>query len=122
MNLSLYQRIGGKSTVQAAVNIFYDKFMQNKEIAPFFKGVSMTNQVKIMHRFISMILKGDTGYSHEAMRKAHAPLVRKGLNDHHMDVFNQTMTETLKQLDIPVEYIEEFIEISESYRSDVLVR
>lgn len=122
MNLTLYQRIGGKSTVQAAVNIFYEKFIPNPEVKPFFEGVSITNQVRIMQRFITIILKGNTHYDREQLRQAHRPLISKGLSDHHMDLFNQTMAETLKQLDIPIELIAEFIEVSESYRDDILVR
>jgi hemoglobin len=119
---SLYQRIGGEPAVHATVNIFYDKFMQNSEVAFFFNDVPMAHQAKIMQKFISMILKSDRNYNHLALRKAHAPLVKKGLNDQHMDIFINTMRETLEQLDIPFEFIEEFIEIAESYRNDVLLK
>ena len=122
MNLSLYQRIGGEVTVQAVVNIFYDKFKKNNQIEMFFDGISMPNQVKIMQRFITIVLKGDTEYNRVAMRRAHAPLVRKGLNSYHVDLFTQTMIDSLMQLNVPKELIGEFRDISESYRDDVLNR
>ena len=122
MDLNLFERIGGEPTVEAAVNKFYDKFIQQPEITQFFNQVRLPAQIDKMRNFITLSLTRNTQYSREAIRLAHAPLVERGLNDKHFDLFVSIMNETLVELHIPKELIEEFIQISEDYRDDVLNR
>ena len=35
---SLYERLGGKPAVEAAVGVFYERIMSDKGLIPFFKG------------------------------------------------------------------------------------
>lgn len=120
MNLSLYHRVGGEATVQAAVNIFYDKFTNNPSMARYFGNTSMLHQSQMLENFITIALKSDTDYDRDAMRNAHASSVKKGMSNSHVDFFINTLAESLAELDVPPDYIEEFIEIAESYRADVL--
>jgi hemoglobin len=122
MDLNLFERIGGEPTVEAAVNKFYDKFIEQPEITQFFNQIRLPAQIDKMRNFITLSLTGNTQYSREAIRQAHAPLVERGLNDKHFDLFVSIMNETLVELDIPKELIEEFVQISEDYRDDVLNR
>ena len=41
---SLYERLGGKPAVEAAVGVFYERIMSDKGLIPFFKGVDMVKQ------------------------------------------------------------------------------
>lgn len=122
MNESLFNRIGGEAAVEAAVNLFYDKFLQYEEVKPFFKGISIPDQQHKIRVFFTQALGGPCEHTAHDIRKAHAPLVMQGLNDHHVDLFIQLMQETLDELNIPMELIEEFIEIAESFRNDVLCK
>ena len=56
------------------------------------------------------------------MRKAHAHLVEKGLNDTHLDAVMEHLTGTLEELKVPKELIDEVAAIAESTRNDVLGR
>lgn len=119
---NLFFRIGGEAAVEAAVNIFYEKFLQNKEIVSFFEETSMPLQIEKMRNFLRLMMQENTHYDRELVRSAHAPLLEKGLSDRHFDIFVELMQETLIELEIPKEIIGEFMLIAEIYRDDVLSR
>ena len=54
------------------------------------------------------------------MRKGHAHLVSKGLNDSHFDAVIENMAATLKELKVPDHLIGQAAAIAESTRNDVL--
>jgi hemoglobin len=122
MNESLFDRIGGEAAVEAAANLFYEKFLTYDEIKPFFKHISIPNQRNKIRAFFTQALGGPCEYTAYDLRHAHAPLLNLGLNDDHVDLFIQLMRETLIELHIPKELVEEFVEVAESFRNDVLCR
>ncbi|WP_170115217.1 group I truncated hemoglobin [Pleionea mediterranea] len=120
MNQTLFYRVGGEAAVEAAVNRFYDKFLQQESIIDFFENVSIPEQKNKFRLFFTQILGGPYTTSNIEIRRVHAPLVERGLNDQHYDLFLKLMEQTLRELEIPEELIEEFIDLTESFRKDVL--
>ncbi len=43
-NLSIYDRIGGEASIDAAVDLFYTKVLADTVVAHFFKSVDMKKQ------------------------------------------------------------------------------
>ncbi|MGX5200911.1 group I truncated hemoglobin [Aliikangiella sp. IMCC44632] len=121
-DLTLYNKIGGASAVEAAVHIFYQKFLEHPEITAYFEDIDMFRQEQKLRDFLTMVLKNVNSYSPQRIRDAHAPSVGNGLNDKHFDIFINIMEETLLELNIPEIYVEEFTYIAESFRKDVLLK
>ena len=119
---SLYERIGGSDAVKAAVDIFYDKVLADDRINAFFTGVDMEKQRGKQRAFLVMAFGGPNTYTGEDMRKGHAHLVAKGLNDAHFDAVVENLAGTLKQLGVGDAEIGEVAKIAESVRADVLGR
>jgi hemoglobin len=117
---SLFDRIGGEAAVNAAVDIFYRKVLADDRISSFFEGVDMENQAAKQKAFLTMAFGGPHNYSGEDMRKGHAHLVAKGLNDSHFDAVMENLGATLAELNVPGELIAEAAAIAESTRNDVL--
>ncbi len=117
---SLYERIGGDAAVNAAVDVFYRKVLADDRINKFFEGVDMEKQSAKQKAFLTMALGGPNNYTGEDMRKGHAHLVEKGLNDSHFDAVMENLGATLTELDVPNDLIAEAAAIAESTRSDVL--
>ncbi len=122
MSDSLYDRLGGEAAVDAAVDIFYRKVLSDDRINEFFDGVDMDRQAAKQKAFLTMAFGGPNNYTGEDMRKGHAHLVARGLNDSHFDAVVENLGNTLKELGVSDELIGEVAAIAETTRNDVLGR
>lgn len=118
----LYERIGGSNAVRAAVGVFYDKVLADPQLAPFFQGVDMARQASKQRAFLIMAFGGPNTYTGADMRRGHAHLVGRGLNDAHFDAVVGHLAATLAELGVADADIAEVAAIAESVRDDVLGR
>jgi hemoglobin len=118
--MGLYEEIGGAPAVDAAVDIFYQKVIQDPRISRFFKGVDMAKQAAKQKAFLTMAFGGPNKYTGLDMRKGHAHLVKRGLDDSHFDAVVEDLGATLKELKVPDHLIAQAAAIAETTRNDVL--
>jgi hemoglobin len=119
-NQSLYERLGGEPAVNASVDIFYRKVLNDYRINRFFGDVDMDQQIAKQRAFFTMAFGGPNNYTGQDMRNAHARLVKLGLNDSHFDAVMEHLGATLTELKVPANLIAEAAAIAESTRNDVL--
>ncbi len=117
---TLYEKLGGASAVTAAVNIFYRKVLNDDRINHFFDGVDMHRQMVKQVEFLTLALGGPNSYSGADLRRGHAHLVGKGLNDTHFDAVLEHLGATLTELKVPAQLIAQAAAIVESARQEVL--
>jgi hemoglobin len=117
---SLYERLGGEAAVAAAVVRFYEKVMADPSLVGFFKGLDMSKQIDKQIAFMSMVFGGPSRYTGQDLRRAHAPLVRRGLGNAHFDAVAAHLGSTLAELGIPEELVAEVLVLVGSTRPDVL--
>jgi hemoglobin len=122
MTQSLYDRIGGEATVNAAVDIFYRKVLADDRINKFFEDIDMDRQAAKQKAFLILVLGGPNQYGGKDMRAGHAQLVQRGLNDTHFKAVMENLAATLRELDVPAELIAEVAAITEGTRREVLSR
>ncbi|MDX8398910.1 MAG: group 1 truncated hemoglobin [Gallionellaceae bacterium] len=118
--MSVYEEIGGEAAMDAAVELFYRKVLSDDRIKSFFEGTDMVKQAAKQKAFLTMALGGPNNYTGEDMRKGHAHLVAKGLNDSHFDAVMENLGATLTELGVPGNLITQAAAIAESTRNDVL--
>ena len=118
----MFERIGGKDAVNAAVDIFYEKVMADPELKPFFDGVDMARQRNKQKAFLTYAFGGAPNYSGKNMREAHKRLVERGMNSLHFDAVMGHLGNTLKELNVPNNLIQEAAQIAMSTKNDVLNR
>lgn len=120
---ALYEKLGGKDAVNAAVDIFYKKVLADDRINFFFEDVDMKRQVAKQKAFMTYAFGGAPSYSGLSMRKAHEHLVKeRGLSDEHFDAVAENLQSTLIELTVPEDLIAEVMEIVGSTRDDILNR
>jgi hemoglobin len=119
---SLYEQLGGEAAVDAAVDIFYRKVLSDDRISAFFDNVDMDRQAAKQKAFLTMAFGGPNHYTGADMRRGHAHLVKRGLNDSHFDAVVELLGQTLAELKVPTALIAQVAAIAESTRKDVLDR
>ncbi|MBL4802511.1 MAG: group 1 truncated hemoglobin [Emcibacter sp.] len=119
---TLYENIGGAPAVNAAVDLFYNKISAENSLTTFFKDMNMTQQKSKMKKFLTLLMTGQAESSHEYMRNSHKHLVEEGLNDHHFDTVGALLKDTMKELNIPYNFIDQILGAVEDLRDPVLNR
>jgi len=119
---ALFERIGGKPAVNAAVDLFYEKILADPRVSEFFEGVDIERQKAKQKGFLTMAFGGPTQYTGRALREAHAPLVERGLRDVHVDVVAELLGATLDELGVAAQERDEALAIANSVRDEVLDR
>ncbi len=118
--LSLYERIGGAAAVDAAVEVFYKKVINDYRINRFFDGVDMAKQIAKQKTFFTMAFGGPNNYAGADLRSAHSKLVKIGLGNDQFNAVMEHLGDTLKELKVPQDLIEEVMTLAEGTRTDVL--
>ena len=117
---SLYERIGGEAAVNAAVDVFYGKVLDDYRINRFFNNTDMAKQVEHLKAFMTVAFGGPNNYTGRSLRDGHARLVKMGLNDSHFDAVMEHLGATMQELSVPGELIAEAAALVESVRGEVL--
>ncbi len=118
--LTLYERIGGKEAVNKAVEIFYQKILQDDLIKHFFNDIDMKLQVEKQKSFLTYAFGGPVNYSGKDLASAHSRLVANGLDHKHFDAVAQHLQNTLVQLGLTADLVDEVMQLVGSTRGDVL--
>jgi hemoglobin len=121
-NVSLFDQLGGAAAVDAAVDVFYRKVLNDYRINRFFDNSDMEVQAAKQKAFLTMAFGGPNNYTGKDLRTAHARFVKMGLNDSHFDIVMEHLTATLVELNVPSELISQVATLAESTRADILGR
>ena len=119
---TIYEQIGGSAAVEAAVDIFYRKVLTDDRVSRFFDDVDMDRQSAKQKAFLTMVFGGPANYAGQDMRRGHLHLVARGMNDDHVDAVIELLGETLTELNVPAEIINQIAAVANSVRDDVLDR
>lgn len=114
---SLFEKLGGEASVNAAVDIFYRKVLSDSTISHFFDKTDMESQHAKQKAFLTMAFGGPSHYTGKDMREAHKHM---NLTEAHFTAVATHLSDTLKELNVPEELINEVMAIAASTHDDVL--
>jgi hemoglobin len=118
MSNTLYDQLGGFSAVRKLVSDFYDRVLEEDDLAPFFKDTDMAHLIDHQTKFWTTLLGGPASYTTDQLRKIHATM---GIEDRHFDLVAELVAETLEDHDIDEEHARSFIDNLASYRSCIVI-
>ena len=114
----LYELIGGRRTVWAATERFYEKVMEDESLRHFFTRTDMAHLRSRQSMFISMLLGGL--YTGMDIHDAHVRARSHGLNDAHFDAFLKHFRAALEEVGVKAEKADKVMKLLESRRKEVL--
>ncbi len=116
---SLYQRLGGKAAIDAAVELFYEKVLADERVSFFFEEINMNAQKRKQKEFLSAALGSPVPWTGKDMREAHKNL---DLRESDFAAIAGHLNATLVELGVGEELIAEVMTIVASTKEDVLNR
>ena len=119
MTQSLFDNIGGETAVDAAVDLFYRKVLNDDRISRYFDDVDMNEQRAKQKSFLTMVFGGPNDYTGESLREAHKDLVDDGLDDSHFDAVAVHLQNTLDELGVPADLVNQVMAIAPGPRKAV---
>lgn len=119
---TLFEMIGGRQTIQAAVRSFYDRVLADDTLRLFFGDVEMNHLRARQSMFLSMLLGGRTVYTGRDIRDAHAGSRIKGLSDSHFDLLLNHFQGALEEVGVQSDNIQKVMAMLEGTRDAVLNR
>jgi hemoglobin len=120
---TLFQKLGGTTAVDLAVDKFYERVLSDNRIKHFFTNIDMDKQRTHQKAFLTYALGGTDKYSGRHMREAHKSLVlQQGLNSEHFDAVVENLMITLKEMGVGEELLSQVAAIvtNPQHKKDVL--
>ncbi len=118
----LYEKVGGRATINKLVQMFYDRVQADPRLAPFFPHTDMDTLRARQAMFLTMLLGGSKSFNGRNLTAAHAGARAQGLDDTHFDGLLTHFRESLQQLGVAPDYIQEMLRLLETTRNAVLGR
>ncbi len=115
--MSIYEKLGGAASIDAAVDIFYRKVLSDDRISHFFDTVDMDSQHVKQKAFLTMAFGGPNEYTGKDMREAHKHM---NLTEEHFGAVAECLVGTLKELNVGEDDINDVVNVALSVKDDVL--
>ena len=98
---SIYEQIGGMGTIDAVVEVMFNRIMGDLRLNTFFEGAPTDHIQGRLRDYLSKICGGPDGYGKVDLKRPHAGVVARGMNDGHFDAFAGHLQAALNALEVP---------------------
>jgi hemoglobin len=118
----LYEKIGGRGTISNLVKVFYAKVRADEKVGRFFQGTDMDNLYARQAMFLTMLLGGAQRFTGRDLVEAHAGARTLGMDDASFDILMKYFRESLEEINVQSDYVDEVMQRLETTRDQVLGR
>ena len=118
----LYEKVGGSTTINQLVKLFYDRVLADPRLGSFFPHTDMATLRAQQAMFITMLLGRSRSFNGRDLTTAHAAARAQGLNDADFDALLGHFEAALEELDVAEDYTREILALLETTRNAVLGR
>ena len=114
---NLYDRIGGHDALNAVVETFYARVMQDERVCTLFEDVDVERLKRKQVSFLRYAFGGSSSYKGKELRKAHAHLQ---LNHIHWHAVVDDLIFSLNEHEVDRELVNSVLAIVDGAKKDVL--
>jgi hemoglobin len=114
---SYYERIGGAPTIRVAVERFYQRILDDAELAPYFAEIDMPRLKRHQVQLLSTVLGGPNEYAGRDLAVAHGG---RGITDRHYAKVADHLATTLRDLGAPSDVITAVAETLDGVRPQIV--
>jgi hemoglobin len=118
----LFETIGGRGMIEAAIGSFYRRVLEDENLRGFFHATDMAHLRSGQSMFISMLLGGRVDYSGKDIKAAHAQARAEGLTGEHLDAFLKHFRAAIDEVGVEPDKAEKVMKLLEAQRAAVLNR
>jgi hemoglobin len=119
---NLFESVGGRRTISAAVDSFYRRVLADETVKHFFDATDMEHLRARQSMFVSMLVGGKIVYTGKDLTSAHARSRMDGLNDAQFDTLLKHFRDALNEAGVAGGNVEKIMALLEGTRSAVLNR
>lgn len=119
---TLFDMIGGRLKINAAVDSFYKKVLADESLRPFFEGIGQDHLRARQSMFVSMLLGGKVVYTGKDLGAAHDHPRRMGMNESHFEAFLNHFRAALEEVGVQGDRLEQIIKLLDQSRGAILNR
>ena len=109
----MLEKLGGREVLQKAIDIFYQKQLEDDRLMAFFHGVDV--EIIKWHQFnlmsIAFTAVPDNFDLKHLLLTRHQRLYDEGLSEEHFDMVLQHFKDTLKEMNVEPELAKEALEV-----------
>jgi len=113
MSKSVYDEIGGFTSVRKLITAFYDNVLDCDEVSILFENVNMERLIDHQSKFFSMLLGGPASFTDQELIQAH---MRLGISSHQFDLTKECLVETMEDFELSDKHIDFISNAFESKR------
>lgn len=114
---TLYERIGGSKAIEAAIEAFYERVLDDERVSHYFDGIDIERLKRRQKTFFEYGTGGPAEYDIGLIKILHA---RLDIDQEAYEVFTGHFEDTLKAFDVPEQEREEVMAAIHSFRDDVV--
>lgn len=114
------QDFGTSASIDAAVELFYRKALNDRRLNGFFHGIDVERQIERQKALLAMAFGGARNPRGPALPGAHRRLASGSPTDAPVDAVIELLGETLRELDVSPAVIGRIAEMAESVRNELL--
>ena len=114
---SLFERIGGRPTLEKAHKIFYDKLYAHPWLGGFFVGIDQTKIENQQTDFIAQITGGPKNFGGRMPHHAHAHIF---VTDELFLVRNNLLRDSLIEAEVPEKEREEWLALDRAFKRAIV--
>lgn len=98
MSTTLYERLGGRESIDAVVEEFYDRVLSDDRVIHFFEDADTSSLRTHQAQFIASVTGGPVEYDGDDMAAAHAHL---DIDGRDFRIIANHLNDALEEYDVP---------------------